>query len=77
MLQHQWLVASADHPGRCFVVRLIPPRWYYVFNHVAVDGGCMLQSQASQFLTKGVPSEHIYSEDLAGQTALVLQTVAG
>ena len=76
MRDYEWLVAYSDCPGRYFVVRLVPPRWYYVFDHVIEDGNCILQSQSFQSLTKGLPSKHIFSEELAEQAASALQTIA-
>ncbi len=36
----------------------------------------MLQSQSFQSITRGFPSERIFSEELVGQSASVLQTVS-
>lgn len=76
MLSPEWLVAYTDCPGRYFVVRLVFPRWYYVFDHVLVDGDCTLQSQSFQSITKGLPSKETFSEELVEQAASVLQGVA-
>lgn len=75
MLNPDWLVAYANSPGRYFVVRLLPPRWCYVFDHVLVEGDCTLQSQSFQSITKGLPSKEIFSDELAGLAASVLQSV--